>query len=249
MDKKKAIESFNFPVIGRVHSCYKEKFGIPRQSGLVTAAQARIEIVSPYNNPEAFYGLEHCSHLWLQFVFHRSLEHQWRPRVRPPRLGGNKTLGVFATRSPVRPSALGLSVVALDRIETERELNLYVRGGDLLDGTPIIDIKPYVPYADCIDSAKNAIADTPPALLPVYFCAKAEEQLSSIENSQQRRIIIEQVLQQDPRPSYQKTDGGRIYGMKIFDFDLKWRYLESNCGDLIEVVALDSDESGNRSDC
>jgi len=239
MTKKYTIERIEFPVIGITHSCFKEKFGIPRQSGLVPEAQARIDIVEPYNNPAAFDGLEMSSHIWLQFVFHQSLKHEWRPKVRPPRLGGNKSLGVFATRSPVRPANLGMSVVRLERISFERGVQLFVSGADLLDATPIIDIKPYVPYADSVIEATNTLADRAPALLKVVLSTEVNSAIQSQPSPEALKALIEQVLQQDPRPQYQKTDSERCYGMRLLEFNLRWRYHPSAAGDEIEVLSLE----------
>ncbi|WP_075185393.1 tRNA (N6-threonylcarbamoyladenosine(37)-N6)-methyltransferase TrmO [Teredinibacter haidensis] len=240
MIKKFCDESFKFPVIGIIHSCYKEKFGIPRQPGLVPSASGAIEIVAPYNNPAAFDGLDQCSHIWVQFVFHQSLQHEWRPKVRPPRLGGNKTLGVFATRSPVRPSPIGLSVVKLDSINLGNGVQLNISGGDFLDATPVLDIKPYVPYVDIVGEATNCIADAAPAMLPVRFTEEVIQLIVKTENPQLLQQLIKEVLQQDPRPRYQKTDSTRTYGMKLNCYDVRWRYLEYEHGDEIEVVALAS---------
>ena len=165
---------FEFEPIAVVRSCFTDKFGIPRQSGLVPAASATLEFHPPYNDAQAFVGLAGCSHLWLQFVFHANRASGFRPRVRPPRLGGNKTLGVFATRSPVRPNPIGLSVVKLDQvIVTGATATLTISGHDLLDGTPIVDVKPYVPYTDSLPNAVNPVAPEAPATLAVTFSANA----------------------------------------------------------------------------
>lgn len=239
MIKKDAPKSYRFPVIGVTHSCFKEKFGVPRQPGLASAARAQIELFEPYDRSDAFDGLQCCSHIWLQFVFHLSLRDTWKPKVRPPRFGGNRTLGVFATRSPVRPAPLGLSVVKLDAIhECNSKIRLEVSGVDLVDGTPIVDIKPYVPYVDNIPSASYSLADEQPEHCSVEFSAKAETQLSTRTDTAQLRALIIQILQQDPRPKYQKTDPERVYGMKLLDFDLQWRYLPRDANECIEVIAL-----------
>jgi len=213
---------YSFPVIGMVHSCFKEKFGIPRQPGLATAATATLEVVAPYNNPDAFQGLELTSHIWLQFVFHQNNTEQWRPKVRPPRLGGNKSIGVFATRSPVRPSPIGLSVVKLERLELGPSLvRLHLSGIDLLDGTPVLDIKPYVPYVDALSEATNQFAEREPVLLPVIFSDKLQLELAPRRDL---LLLIEQVLQQDPRPKYHALDEQRRYGMRIEDVEVRWYY-------------------------
>lgn len=233
--------AYNFPVIGRVHSPFREKFGIPRQSGLAPSAKAQIEMLPPYNVSAAFDGLAGCSHIWLQFVFHQSLHHPWRPKVRPPRLGGNASLGVFATRSPVRPSALGLSVVVLESIDCQAGVVLHIQGADLLDGTPIIDIKPYIPYADNIVGATNEIAFSAPVIVPVVFCAEVLTSLQRYSDREYLQELIQQVLQQDPRPSYQKAqkkEGQRIYGVRICNFNVRWRYIEIDESDVIEVIEM-----------
>lgn len=239
MIKKMPDLCFEFPVIGLVHSCYKEKFGVPRQPGLAPAAEAIIEILPPYNAAAAFEGLECCSHIWLQFVFHLSLRQGWKPKVRPPRLGGNATLGVFATRSPVRPSSLGLSVVKLERLACSASgVEVHISGADLVDGTPVVDIKPYVPYVDAVASARYSIADTPPPLLPVIFSELALSQLDGHAGRVKLQALIEQVLQQDPRPKYQQTDPERVYGMNLLQFNVQWRCYSTADGDRIEVLKL-----------
>lgn len=230
-------EQYQIKPIGIVHSCFKEKFAIPRQPALAPAAKGEIELFPPYNDPVAIEGLEEVSHLWLSFIFHRALpkENEVRLRVRPPRLGGNKKMGVFATRSTHRPNPLGLSVVKFDGIKNGR---LQISGIDLLDGTPIVDIKPYVPYADSLPSALNAIASDAPELSKVEFkqdallAAKAHEK----RLQQPVKALIEQMLAQDPKPAYQKTDPERIYGVKVWDLEVKWQYLISG---QITVTSVD----------
>jgi tRNA-Thr(GGU) m(6)t(6)A37 methyltransferase TsaA len=230
--------TYTFPVIGVIHSCFKEKFGIPRQPGLAPLARGQLELLPPYNDPAALEGLEACSHIWLQFVFHANRRSEWKPKVKPPRLGGNKTMGVFATRSPIRPSPLGLSVVQLvDICHAENRCWLELAGIDLLDGTPVIDIKPYLPYVDCVPTAVNHLAPTPPALLPVSFSSNAQAQLAA-HADRNLRELIQQVLQQDPRPSYQTPEPERIYGMKLLDIDVRWRYQPLAAGWAIEVTEL-----------
>ena len=155
---------FTFAPIGVIHSCFKEKFGIPRQPGLVPAARAVLELLPPYNRAEAVRGLEGFSHIWVSFVFHACLDAPWKPTVRPPRLGGNRRLGVFATRSTHRPNPIGLSAVELERIETgPGRVLLHLKGADLMDGTPVLDIKPYLPYSDVIPGATGGFAAEAPA--------------------------------------------------------------------------------------
>ena len=228
--------AFHIKPIGVVHSCFKEKFAIPRQPALAPAARGEIELFSPYDDPLALEGLEDVSHLWLSFIFHRAMpkEDGVRLRVRPPRLGGNKKIGVFATRATHRPNPLGLSVVKLDGIKNGR---LQISGIDLLDGTPLVDIKPYVPYADAIPSASNKIANDRPVLSEVAF---PEDALMAAKQHGERlaqpvKELIEQMLAQDPKPAYQKANPERIYGVKIWDLEVRWYYRENT----LWVTAID----------
>jgi tRNA (adenine37-N6)-methyltransferase len=233
---------FTFTAIGVVHSCFKEKFGIPRQPGLAPLAQATLELSPPYNNLDALDGLQTCSHIWIQFVFHGNRRETWKPKVKVPRLGGNKTLGVFATRSPLRPVPIGMSVVKLDAIEQQGEkLVLRLSGIDLLDGTPVLDIKPYVPYVDLVNDAHYSFAPDAPPIVPVEL---KQDELRLCEAYQQKTGInlaelIRQILQQDPRPAYQKADENRIYGMKLLDVDLHWRYKLCEDRYQIQVCAIE----------
>lgn len=232
--------NFTFPAIGIIHSCFKEKFGIPRQPGLAPLATAQLELLTPYNDRSALDGLEGCSHIWVQFVFHANKREEWKPKVKPPRLGGNKSMGVFATRSPTRPSPIGLSVVKLERIEEcEGKLSLHLSGIDLLDGTPVLDIKPYVPYVDIVPDAINQFANAAPLLIPVDF--NDESASFCIIYQQQTKVdlasLIRQILQQDPRPQYQQPEPDRTYGMKLLDVDVHWNYIlgATTC---IRVIAI-----------
>lgn len=231
--------TFSFQPIGVIRSCYKEKFGIPRQPGLVTASRATLELHAPYNCPEALVELEGFSHIWVIFVFHQAMRDNWKATVRPPRLGGNQRIGVFASRSPFRPNPIGLSAVALERIECkEGSCQLHLRGADLLDGTPVLDIKPYVPYADVLPEAKGGFAaQAPESQLTIRFSDAAEQQCAELEASgiPDLRMLIEQVLQADPRPAYcAEGDAGKTYGMRLYDFDVQWHVV----GNVIEVLAL-----------
>ncbi|WP_111641408.1 tRNA (N6-threonylcarbamoyladenosine(37)-N6)-methyltransferase TrmO [Marinimicrobium alkaliphilum] len=219
-----------FDTIAIAHTGFKEKFGIPRQPGLAPAARGQLEILPPYDQPEAFDGLEQCSHLWLQFVFHRASSDQWRPRVRPPRLGGQKSLGVFATRAPVRPNPIGLSVVRYEGLHRrEGKLWLDVSGVDLLDGTPILDIKPYVPYVDALTAAENRVASAPPTQLPIRFTPASVQACADYHTDTgiDLHALIAQVLAQDPRPRYQAPDPERRYGMRLYDRDVHWHYRQA----------------------
>lgn len=223
--------------IGIIRSCFKEKFGIPRQPGLIDAAEATLELLPPYNRAEAVRGLEGFSHVWLIFGFHATAAQGWRPTVRPPRLGGNARLGVFATRSTFRPNPLGLSVVRLDGIDTGAGVSLRLAGVDLLDGTPVFDIKPYLPYADALPDASSGFApDDPPAPVQVRFAPQAERQLTLLQRERPRlRELVTQLLAYDPRPAYRSdSQAERDYGVKLYDLDVRWRMH----GDAAEVTAL-----------
>ena len=219
--------NFTFAPIGIVHSPFKEKFGVPRQPGIATAARATLELLPPYDREETLEGLEGFSHVWLVFVFHHSAAQGWQPSVRPPRLGGNARVGVFASRSMFRPNPIGLSVVELAGCGREDgRLVLHLKGADLVDGTPVLDIKPYVPYADCVPHARGGYADTAPeAPLQVRFTPAAEAQLREREAAHpQLRELIVQILGADPRPAYRGPGNDlREYGMRLLDFDLRWR--------------------------
>lgn len=234
------MEPLQISTIALVESCYKQKFGIPRQPGLVPGARGVIRFLPEFAVPEAFDGLEQSSHIWVQFIFHGIAglgSGSWSPRVRPPRLGGNKKAGVFATRSTYRPNSLGLSVVRLDEIDTSNGVALHVSGIDFLEGTPVVDIKPYIPYADMITEARNHLAEEPPEYLKVRFSALAEQQISCLQPCGERELkqLIIGTLQQDPRPAYQREDD-RVYGTKLLGFDLNWRYLTA--GDTVEVEVV-----------
>lgn len=221
--------------IARVHSCFGEKFGVPRQPMLADASRASIELLAPLNVADAVAGLEENSHIWVVFQFHQAVG-QWSAKVRPPRLGGNKKLGVLATRSPFRPNNIGLSVVRLLEVRTSPKVELIVAGADLVDGTPVLDIKPYVPYADALPSAESAFAESAPELTPVYIPKEILQKAEAFRDNWGTNLprLIEQVLAQDPRPAYQKTDPERIYGMKLCSFNLCWRYTQAG----IEVISL-----------
>ena len=211
--------------IGFMRSCFKEKFAIPRQPQLAPAARGVLELVAPFDQGEALDGLEQVSHVWLLFLFHQALEDKPRLKVRPPRLGGNKSLGVFATRATHRPNGIGQSVVKLDRIEPGR---LWLSGIDLLDGTPVLDIKPYVPYADRIESAVNRMADAAPTLIAVSWAdaALAQARQQALRLGEPLVELIEQCLAQDPRPAYQVPEPERRYGTRLWDVEVRWHYPE-----------------------
>ena len=233
---------FTFPAIGIIHSCFKEKFGIPRQPGLVPLATAELALLPPYNDRDALDGLEGCSHIWVQFVFHANSRNEWKPKVKPPRLGGNKSLGVFATRSPTRPAPIGLSVVKLDGIvEREGKLLLQLSGVDLLDGTPVLDIKPYVPYVDLVPEAVNRFANAAPQVVPVDFNNDSAAFCDEYRQKTQIDLsgLIRQILQQDPRPPYQQPEPEHIYGMRLLELDVRWQYPQTQAGHHISVCRID----------
>lgn len=204
-------------VIAHIHTDLPTKFGVPRQSGLVESLKSRIVFTEPYRDPEAFRGLEEFSHIWLIWEFSKAKREGWSPTVRPPRLGGNRRLGVFATRSPFRPNALGLSCVRLEKVElhTPDGPVLTVAGADLMDGTPIFDIKPYVPYADARpDASAGFTSPLEDAPLAVEF----PEQWRTLFTPEQQEAIVG-ILQRDPRPHYH-DDPERIYGMAFAGHDI-----------------------------
>ena len=207
-------------IIAHIECDYKEKFGIPRQSGLVEGASARIVFEPEYRIPEAFRGIESFSHLWLIWEFSKAKREKFSPTVRPPRLGGNKRLGVFATRSPFRPNPIGLSCVKLLRVEDDAECGrvLIVDGADLLDGTPIYDIKPYLPYADSRPDAKGGFAEE---VFDYSLSVNFPDELLSRVPENKRSALLE-ILKEDPRPSY-KADGERVYGFKFADMEIFFR--------------------------
>ncbi|WP_193074556.1 tRNA (N6-threonylcarbamoyladenosine(37)-N6)-methyltransferase TrmO [Pseudomonas sp. FME51] len=227
--------SYSFEPIGLVHSCFAEKFAIPRQPQLAPAARGVLELFSPYDKPEAVAGLEGVSHLWLLFVFHAAASGEQHLRVRPPRLGGNQRIGVFASRSTHRPNPIGQSVVRLEGIEAGR---LLLSGIDLLDGTPILDIKPYVPYADALTDASNNLAEAAPAQLVVDWTESALVQARAQAQRLQQPVIelIDQCLAQDPKPAYQRPDADREYGVRFWDINVRWHYPQA---DRIRVLAVE----------
>ena len=205
--------------IARMRSDFSAKFGIPRQSGLVEALRSTIVFEPEFRNADALRGIEDFSHLWIIWQFSEAVRQGWSPTVRPPRLGGNTRMGVFATRSPFRPNNLGLSCVKLLGVEQTAAYGivLHVGGADLLDGTPIFDIKPYVPYADCHPEASGGFTDTAGEyLLKVDFPAGLLEILPP-----EKREAAIGVLSHDPRPSYQRK-AGRVYGLTIAGFDIRF---------------------------
>lgn len=206
-------------IIAHLHNDFPTKFGLPRQSGLVDTLESVIVFEPEYRIPEALRGLEDFSHLWLIWQFHQAQREDWSPTVRPPKLGGNTRLGVFATRSPFRPNPIGLTVVKLEKIVHDPQLGhvLHVTGADMVDGTPILDIKPYIPYADCRPEARGSFADVHAEdRLEVVF----PEALLALVPADRRETLLA-ALAQDPRPAYQR-DPSRIYGLPYAGLDIKF---------------------------
>lgn len=227
--------SYSVSPIGFIRSCFKEKFAIPRQPQLAPAARGVLELTPPFDQARALDGLEQVSHVWLLFLFHEALEAQPRLRVRPPRLGGNQMVGVFATRATHRPNGIGQSVVRLDRVEPGR---LFLSGIDLLDGTPVLDIKPYVPYADALPDAWNRMATDAPELIEVQWSEDSLQQArdEALRLGEPVVELVEQCLAQDPRPAYQKPDADRRYGARFWDLNVRWHYPEPGLIRVLEVV-------------
>ena len=213
------MENVNINIIARMRSDFPTKFGIPRQSGLVSSLRSTIVFEPEYRNADALRGLEDFSHLWIIWQFSEAVRTEWSPTVRPPRLGGNTRMGVFATRSPFRPNNLGLSSVKILGLEQTEDMGMviHVAGADLMDGTPIFDIKPYIPYSDCHTEATGGFTDTAGEfLLKVEFPA---ELLALLPEDKRDSAIG--VLSHDPRPSYQRKPD-RVYGLSFAGFDLRF---------------------------
>lgn len=213
------IEGQSLKIIARIHTDFPTKFGIPRQSGLIDSLKGVVVFEPEYRNPDAIRGLEGFSHIWLIWGFSESVRDTWSPTVRPPRLGGNKRIGVFATRSPFRPNAIGLSSIKLEGIEFNTEAGpvLHVSGADLMNNTPIYDIKPYIAYTDSHPEAVGGFVDPlKNYLLEVEF----PKELLEVIPLERREAIIG-VLSHDPRPSYQ-NDSERIYGLEFAGFDIRF---------------------------
>ena len=228
-------DTVSMSVIARIRSDFPTKFGVPRQSGLVDSLRATVVFEPEYRNPDTLRGIEGFSHLWLIWQFHRAVREGWSPTVRPPRLGGNKRMGVFATRSPFRPNAIGLSSVRLEGVElrTPEGPVLHVAGADLMDGTPILDIKPYLPYGDCRPEATGGFTDDRARVLleveipPQWLDLVPED----------RRAALVGVLANDPRPSYQH-DPARVYGMAFAGLDVRFT-VDGNTLTVAEIRPLE----------
>ena len=224
------MQELTFKIIARIKSDFREKFGIPRQSGLVQNLRAVIRFEPEFRNADALRGLDGFSHLWIMWIFSENIRSTWSPTVRPPRLGGNKRLGVFATRSSFRPNPVALSCVKIERIDIDgpEGPEIVVSGADLMDGTPIVDIKPYLPYTDAHPEAVGGFAD---AVLQNKLHVKPSELLDKL-NPEKRLALIE-VLEQDPRPAYQ-NDPERIYGFDFAEYAVKFKVV----GDELEIISI-----------
>lgn len=208
------MQTFSFSPIGLIKSPYQQKFGIPRQPGLVPAATVTLELFPPFNHPDCVRGLDAFEYVWIQFVFHDSTDEGWRPLVRPPRLGGKQKMGVFATRSPHRPNNIGLSLLKLEKVTIQGGVTLEFSGADLLDGTPVLDIKPYLTFVESKPAARSGFAKEAPSLLAVQWLPEALAQLELLGLSNEFKLLVEQSLAQDPRPAYQE-DEQRVYRMMV----------------------------------
>ncbi|MCI8915761.1 MAG: tRNA (N6-threonylcarbamoyladenosine(37)-N6)-methyltransferase TrmO [Oscillospiraceae bacterium] len=219
--------------VAHIRSDFSSKFGVPRQAGLVEELRAAVVFAPAYRSPEALRGIEGFSHLWLIWEFSRNRDAGWSPTVRPPRLGGNQRMGVFATRSPFRPNPIGLSCVGLERVEwdTPEGPMLYVSGADLVDGTPIWDIKPYIPYADCRPEAVGGFAAAPPG--DKLAVSIPPELLARVPSD--RREALARVLGQDPRPPYQ-NDPERVYGFGFAGLEVRFAVRD----DVLTVVGVET---------
>ena len=234
-----AEQTFTMHPVAHIESDFAEKFGIPRQSGLVDALRARVVFEPPYRDPSALRGIEQFSHIWLLWQFTQAMRSGWSPTVRPPRLGGNTRVGVFATRSPFRPNPIGLSSVRLLAVERDPELGTVLRiaGADLMDGTPVLDIKPYVPYVDSHPEAAGGFASAgAPEALAVEISPELLEPVP-----EELRPALLGVLAQDPRPPYQ-DDPERVYGLDFGGFNVKFTV----SGDRLQVRQIQPDGRDSR---
>jgi tRNA (adenine37-N6)-methyltransferase len=230
-----SLQPISLQPIGVVRSPWKEKFAIPRQSGLARDVESSVELDRERIPSEALRGLEGVSHVWLLCWFHASVEEGWRPTVRPPRLGGAVRLGVFATRSPHRPNPIALSLVRLLGVEDRR---LRISEADLLDGTPVLDIKPYLPWAEQPEQAHCEWADAAPERLAVRFTAQAEASIAAHSEPALLRRVIVQSLCFDPRPAQQREDPNRQFAVALLDVDVRFR-IDVTDGTGVEVLAIE----------
>jgi len=228
--------------IGYIRSPYQQKFSVPRQPSLVTATSSSVVFVAPFSQVDMLDEIEQFSHFWLIFAFHQNIEAGWKTKVRPPRLGGNKKVGVLASRSSFRPNHLGLSLMELAQVERNpNQPILHFKGGDLVNGTPVYDIKPYLPYADSVSHASAGYAQTAPQpQLTVSWSESACKQAVELKLNDEQYAVINQVLAQDPRPAYkQLQQDNKEYGVALYQFNIRWRvHLNQQQAPYIEIVSI-----------
>ncbi len=220
------MSDYSISAVGHIQSPYKQKFAIPRQPRLVPQAKAKLIFTAEFNREEFVRGIEEFSHIWLLFRFHETADKGYSAMVRPPRLGGNERKGVFATRATFRPNAIGMSAVKLEGVEYKSgQLSLLLAGIDLLDGTPIVDIKPYLPYSDAMHDASAGFADTrPETQMSVAFSPEAIDFIAKQTHYPELEDFIANVLKQDPRPAYKKQkQGEQSYGMTLYNYNIRWQ--------------------------
>ena len=226
------MQNVTIKVIAKMKSDFPDKFGIPRQSGLIDSLISTIVFEPEYRNSNALRGIEDFSHLWIIWQFSKAVRETWTPTVRPPRLGGNTRMGVFATRSPFRPNALGLSSAKILGLEHTKEYGtvIHVAGADLMDGTPIFDIKPYLPYSDCHSDATGGFTD---GISNFILSVNITSELVAKIPKEKKQALLD-VLSHDPRPSYQ-NDSKRIYGLTFAGMNIRFR-VEDNILTVLEIL-------------
>ena len=222
------MECFQLRPIGRIETPYRDKFGVPRQAGLVPSARGRLVLDPPFQREEAFRGIGECSHLWLVFLFDKVGEEEVRLSVRPPRLGGNEKLGVFASRSPYRPNRIGISACRFHGVETDADggMALILSGVDLIAGTPVVDVKPYLPYADMIEGAWSNIAPEAPERWPVQVAEETRKVFEALPGEKQQVVL--ETLALDARPAFHEKEN-RSYFFRIYNLDVGWKIVEGKC--------------------
>ena len=232
------LQGLQIDYIGKAITPYQEKFAIPRQPGLATSAKGYIELFDKANAQQMVSGIEQYSHLWVIFGFHQTQAQGWKPSVRPPRLGGNKKMGVLATRSTFRPNPIGMSVVKFEGLAVvDKSLRIAISAMDLLNNTPIIDIKPYVPYSDCVSQASSTFAEKADDEITVTFCQSLLSKVEQIDGEiPEFSQLVLQVLSQDPRPAYKKhAIDDKVYGMALYQFNIQWQMKTPNHAHVTEI--------------